>query len=142
MAPFVFIIRIDYFMELNDNIYIGLEYESANACKNAILSVIRDIENGKLPESYQYAKLMILIYKYLCVSGKQSSILDAISFLKDSASIDDDRIYERVEKMMNAVDAVNKTGEESVQETVAKIESAVKKSKRKTNYGLIQRGEV
>ena len=43
---------------------------------------------------------------------------------------------------MNAVDAVNKTGEESVQETVAKIESAVKKSKRKTNYGLIQRGEV
>ena len=62
--------------------------------------------------------------------------------MKDSASIDDDRIYERVEKMMNAVDAVNKTGEESVQETVAKIESAVKKSKRKTNYGLIQRGEV
>jgi hypothetical protein len=62
--------------------------------------------------------------------------------LKDSASIDDDRIYARVEKMMNAVDAVNKTGEETVQETVAKIESAVKKSKRKTNYGLTQRGEV
>lgn len=131
-------------MELNDNIYIGLEYESANACKNAIVSVIRDIDNGKLPESYQYAKLMILIYKYLCVSGNQSSILDAISFLKDSASIDDDRIYARVEKMMNAVESVNKTGEETetVQETVAKIESAVKKSKRKTNYGLTQRGEI
>ena len=127
-------------MELNDNMYIGLEYESANACKNAVLSVIRDIDNGKLPESYQYAKLMILIYKYLCVSGNQSSILDAISYLKDSASIDDDRIYARVEKMMNAVDAMNKTGEESVQETVAKIASEVKKSKKKTNYELIQRG--
>lgn len=129
-------------MELNDSIYIGLEYESANACKNAIISVIRDIDNGKLPESYQYAKLMILIYKYLCVSGNQSSILDAISFLKDSASIDDDRIYTRVEKMMNAIDSVNKTGEETIQETVAKIESVVKKSKRKANYGLIQRGEI
>lgn len=129
-------------MELNDNMYIGLEYESANACKNAIVTVIRDIDNGKLPESYQYAKLMILIYKYLCVSGNQSSILDAISFLKDSASIDDDRIYARVEKMMNAVESVKNVdrSEESIQETVAKIESAVKKSKKKTNYGLTQRG--
>ena len=128
-------------MELNDNMYIGLEYESANACKNAIVSVIRDIDNGKLPESYQYAKLMILIYKYLCVSGNQSSILDAISFLKDNASIDDDRIYARVEKMMNAVESVNKTGEETVQETVDKIASEVKKSKRKAKYDLIPRGE-
>ena len=130
-------------MELNDNMYIGLEYESANACENAIVSVIRDINNGKLPESYQYAKLMILIYKYLCVSGNQSLILHAISSLKDNASIDDDKIYARVEKMMNAVNAVNKTGEETtVQETVAKIESAVKKSKKKTNYDLKPRGEV
>lgn len=130
-------------MELNDTMYIGLEYESVNACKNAIISVIRDIDNGKLPESYQYAKLMILIYKYLCVSGNQSLILDVISHLKDSASIDDDRIYARVEKMMNAVESVNKTGEETVQETVDKIASEVKKSKRKTKvkYDLIPRGE-
>lgn len=129
-------------MELNDNMYIGLEYESANACENAIVSTIRDINNGKLPESYQYAKLMILIYKYLCVSGNQSLILHAISSLKDNASIDDDKIYARVERMMNAVESVNKTGEETVQETVAKIESAVKKSKRKSNYDLTPRGEA